>query len=379
MNLGKKLAEWQREGLLDATSAERIRVYETAEARPVMLYAIAGLGAVTIGIGIVSVVAANWDGIGYQVKLALDVLLGLALGAGIFWADVRRAQLLREALIAVYYAFTLASLALLGQIYQLDTPDWVALVSWSALTAPLLLQARSWASAMLWLAGLSLSYYISVGGLAELVDYSELGDLSVTCAAVWAFLLLSFGHWPWLSRERPVVSNVFRVAGWALVVAEGLLTPMWLYRHAQEPMTWGTWACLGSLAALALGAWLWLSRAKTAARAGLTVFLGITAVAVVVGFATRHDDQPLLAASLQLALLAALAFTAAQLDRLRSFRVVTALIALRIVIIYFEVFGSMLNTGLSMIGGGVVTLLLAWLWKRQSPELLARLQRAEGA
>jgi hypothetical protein len=40
---------------------------------------------------------------------------------------------------------------------------------------------------------------------------------------------------------------------------------------------------------------------------------------------------------------------------------------------YFEVFGSMLSTGLGMITGGVLTLLLAWLWKRKSPELATRL------
>jgi uncharacterized membrane protein len=51
---------------------------------------------------------------------------------------------------------------------------------------------------------------------------------------------------------------------------------------------------------------------------------------------------------------------------------------LRLLIVYFEVFGSMLSTGLGMITGGALTLLLAWVWKRKSPQLAEQLRRAEG-
>lgn len=72
MKLEKKLEEWQQAGFIDAATAERILTHERGVARPVVLYAIGGLGAVTIGIGVISVVAANWDGIGYRTKLAVD-------------------------------------------------------------------------------------------------------------------------------------------------------------------------------------------------------------------------------------------------------------------------------------------------------------------
>ena len=95
MNLDKKLAEWQAAGLLDAEAAERIRAHESRAARPLVLYAVGGLGAVTVGIGIISVVAANWDGIGYPVKLGVDLLLAVALAAGVALSEARRAAFLR--------------------------------------------------------------------------------------------------------------------------------------------------------------------------------------------------------------------------------------------------------------------------------------------
>jgi uncharacterized membrane protein len=71
-------------------------------------------------------------------------------------------------------------------------------------------------------------------------------------------------------------------------------------------------------------------------------------------------------------LLGIAAFTVLATGRVRSFNVLTGFIALRILIMYFEVFGTMLDTGLGMISGGLLTLLLAWIWKRKSPQLAAR-------
>jgi hypothetical protein len=40
---------------------------------------------------------------------------------------------------------------------------------------------------------------------------------------------------------------------------------------------------------------------------------------------------------------------------------------------YFEVFGSMMNTGLGLLTGGILTVLLAWFWKHNAPSFAARL------
>ena len=51
----------------------------------------------------------------------------------------------------------------------------------------------------------------------------------------------------------------------------------------------------------------------------------------------------------------------------------TALLALRLLIIYFEVFGTLLSTGIGLISGGLLTLGLAWLWSRGRREFAAEL------
>ena len=55
------------------------------------------------------------------------------------------------------------------------------------------------------------------------------------------------------------------------------------------------------------------------------------------------------------------------------FNLLTALIALRVLGIYFEVFGSLLSTGVGLITGGLLTLLIGWLWRRKTGDLAVRL------
>jgi len=128
MNLERKLRRWRDAGLIDESISARITAFEREQQQPMAMYALIGLGAGTLGLGLISLVAANWERIPAALKLSVDLALGAALAALIEQALRRPAPLAREALITIYYAFTLASLALLGQIYQLETPGYQALL-----------------------------------------------------------------------------------------------------------------------------------------------------------------------------------------------------------------------------------------------------------
>ena len=106
---------------------------------------------------------------------------------------------------------------------------------------------------------------------------------------------------------------------------------------------------------------------------GITLTLALGWLTISSGTLLARPSLDMLGACIQLLYLGLLAWTAVALGWMRVFNTLTALMALRVLIIYFEVFGSMLNTGLGMITGGTLTLLLAWAWKRKSPELAAEL------
>ena len=111
----------------------------------------------------------------------------------------------------------------------------------------------------------------------------------------------------------------------------------------------------------------------------MTAILAWIAFVLTVGLSFPRGDVRVLGALAQIVLLGLAGWTSLELGRVRTFNLFTAAIALRILVIYFEVFGSMLSTGVGMITGGVLTLVLAWLWKRQSSALTSRLAGGEGA
>ena len=58
------------------------------------------------------------------------------------------------------------------------------------------------------------------------------------------------------------------------------------------------------------------------------------------------------------------AYVAHGIGDARLLNLATAVIGVRILIVYFEVFGSLFGTGIGLVIGGVLTLALVWLWIR---------------
>jgi hypothetical protein len=91
------------------------------------------------------------------------------------------------------------------------------------------------------------------------------------------------------------------------------------------------------------------------------------------GLASQRGALPALVPVLHVALLGSAAFVCLEAGSARLFHSLTGLVALRVLVAYFEVFGSMFDTGLGMIAGGSVTLLVVWVWRRKSAALARRL------
>jgi hypothetical protein len=71
MALETRLKRRVEAGLLDDPQVQQIIEFEKGHERSLFLYAIAGLGSFAVAIGIVSIIAANWDSIPGRVKAVL--------------------------------------------------------------------------------------------------------------------------------------------------------------------------------------------------------------------------------------------------------------------------------------------------------------------
>jgi uncharacterized membrane protein len=380
MNLHRKLAEWHERGLIDAQARSRIEAYERQHQQPIWLYALGGLGGLTIATGLVSLVAANWEAIGRPTKLGLDLVLGACLAAGLYLA-VRNGKVWQaDLLTAVYYGFTLASIALLGQVYQLGSPMVHGLWAWSLCTLPLFLFVRGRYVALLWLAGLvwtdcasciALLQYLGEHGYAE----ARLERLSVLLGFASLSVFLLGARSDWLVRERPQVSAAWSGALWSSLVLAAFVAAGIFYATPDGHPTFDLSLGLSGVLALAL-AWQvprLYPEQSAHVHHGMRALLAFLWLCFALGLAFPRDDLPALAAILQVVALGLASYTVLGLGRAGMFNLLTALIGVRIIVMYFEVFGSMLDTGLGLVTGGVLTVLLAWFWKRKSPSFAARL------
>lgn len=365
MGLNRRLDTWLREGIIDADTAERIAAFEESRKRPTALYALVGLGALAIGIGLISIIAANWDAIPASAKLAVDLLAGAGLALAIHHQLERGGGWGAEALLIVYYLFVLASIGLIGQVYQLGSPLHTALGVWSLATLPLLFLAKSRFAGVLWAAGLVTTYILDAVDRVEQASDPNRVDLALTCGVALPVLL--FGASGVLRRASDKVSRTFREIAWATLVILAFLGAFGWYANIEleHRVTWGAVLSLALVAVPILFRRPLFEDQARAATLGLTVLVAAT----VPPLALTHPSLELLGGMLGLAVLALFALLAYRGGHRTAFSLLTAAIGVRIITIYFEVFGSLMSTGLGLVTGGALTLLVAWLWARTSRNL----------
>jgi uncharacterized membrane protein len=381
MSSDRKLARWHEAGLIDAATRARIEAFEQANRKPVVLYALAVLGAGTVALGIVSIVAANWDAIDGSIKLACDLVLGALLAAATYVAVQRAASTATEVLVTVFYGFTLASLALVGQVYQLGTPAYQALLLWSAATLPLVLLGHSRYLAALVTAGLATTHGLALEALFDYLQHgsgmraADAHDLFATAMFASPLVYVPLARVPWLVRNRPEYSRTLTALAWVAVLVAGFALQFAWYDTVDDDDAIG-WS-LAVTAVLAVGLAAALPRLypelPVPARRALAAILGFGWLTLVAALGMARGSADFASAIVQVAWLSLFAWCSLQLGRVRLFNLLTAAIALRVLVVYFEVFGSLLSTGFGLISGGVLTLLIAWFWRRKTRDLAARL------
>ncbi|WP_068863576.1 DUF2157 domain-containing protein [Erythrobacter dokdonensis] len=363
----RKIAAWHAAGLIDAETRDRLLAYEADHARPLALWAVSGIGALAIGLGLVSVIAANWEEIPGQLRLGVHLALIVAALGALFAREERLAQASPwavEALVFVTAALGLTFFGHIGQVYQTSSPLWQPLGVWLALFAPLLLlMGRSWPAAM-----------AVVGGAGW-------------CA--WEYATASTG---WLAARDPGFAMRLWLA--AVTAAPVLFAPLaaWQRARSARPDFWrrleqlalayavggGTLACglasgggyngeasLLGMAAMAL-------RGAVGVLAGLGVMLarpgisGRMAGAIIAGaglvlpLAHALEDLTVPAAALFFALWAGIAAAALAAHWRGVFQLAVGVIAMRLIILSFELAGDLLASGFGLILSGFLILGVAW-------------------
>jgi hypothetical protein len=362
MRLKAQLQRWQKAEIIDAAMAQAIEGYEDSRHGFRFSTAMFGLGALAIILGVAAVVGSNWDAIPATFKLVAHALINLALTAGILHAIRTEQPVAREIMLFLLAGFTLTFIALIGQIYQTGAPLWQAPALWLVITSPLLfLLARAKFTIACWILG----FWSTLGVMAETVAY-HLGPihLDVVFYTLIPFLMIAMGEGRALRARWPVWPPLLAMGGYALtawVVSFAQLE--WIEDFGYNFHAYTAHIYPAFFAGLAASvALLALRQAKylEAKPFIIDVFMLVSVVAGFMPFLIPHPHCPVVGAGIFMAYWALIGWTGSRLGYRGVLNTAIVLIALRLVIVYIEVFGNLLSTGVGLIASGALLIALVW-------------------
>ncbi|MGH3072241.1 MAG: DUF2157 domain-containing protein [Gaiellaceae bacterium] len=385
--LSRESEAWVAEGIVSAEQAAAIRSrYADVRVarRGSATNALAVIGAIAVGLGVIGFVAANWEEMSHGARLALLTVAVAGTYAAAFHLRERtgRAPRVGEALYLLGVLLFGASLFLVGQMYHVEAHDPLGLLLWSggAVATALVVRSRATAAASV------LIFTSWVGfefGLA--LDEVDSGFAAFPVVAV-----LYGGALYGLSTAAPdrIRARWFAESGLAEsgrgvglpVAAAGLF--VFTFAEATDELGQAGDELGGLLltatlllAALAAGAAVALAlTGRPSGRYEAGVLAVVLATLLVALLAGGNGDAYAVVFNVLFAVVALGVVYAGYLsDEAWLVNLGVVLVAVDLVARYFDFFWSALPRSLGMIGAGLVVLAIAYVLERQRKRLLERM------
>ncbi len=203
----KKLDRLVSAQIITPTQKQQILNFDDASGWNMVVRALAGLGIFTIGLGIISLVASNWQDIGRMAKLlTMFIVLFGSSGLALYWRQKGEIDKSEKMLAGLFFLVG-AGIGLVIQVFQLGGGEiYVPFGFWCAVTLPLLFVALRGYVAFFWVP-LFLAWcvmYIFSGYRPYANEFEVLMALFACLAAIGALLenfLPSLAVGPMLKKD----------------------------------------------------------------------------------------------------------------------------------------------------------------------------------
>lgn len=371
----RKLKVWEAAGLVDAATAARIRDWESSHASPVAMRAVIGIAVLAIGLGLISVVAANWDAVAGVARLGIHFALMVGLAVWL-WRKSGVGGMAAEGGLFVFGMLGLTFFGHIGQVYQTDSPLWQPLALWLLLFAPaILLRGTGWLNALLLMVVMvtaAWGFMAWTVGLQPRLDRID-ETVRIVLALASPVLLAGLAAWAHTRSAREVFWRrlgelaVVYAAGGASLFAIASADGPW---RSDEESTRLLWSVIVTASVTLVTALLVRTfRRDAEGRIVAILWLGLAAMPLL---AYALSGNKVVAALLFMALWAGIAFAALRAGWRGAFQAAVGIVALRLVLLSFELGGDLLTSGAGLIASGLLILGVAGLAlkvsKRYAPE-----------
>lgn len=357
---------WRAAGLIDGDTATRIVAWEAAHRRPVFLWAVSGIGILALTLGIMAIVGANWEDIPPWLKLAVDLGLTAICAVAVFVCWRRDWSWRRELAALLLFGLVLSGIALIGQVYQLQSAPWRALTLWLALTTPFLaLTSCSRLTGTIWVIAAVTTWFVAEEPLEALFAYvsgtawvstSQIALMAYLAACAMIVIAIVRGRW---APARAQAALMGRLA-WAGVIAACTVAVSIGWLESRNGPLLGP-ILLATLATLPAAVATWVGGERHERGPLLALLVGSLVIwslgLAVVPMGGKSGD--LVRALLFIVYWIGIGAAAARSSRRGLFGLAFTMVGVRLLILYFEAIGGLTATGLGLIGGGVLCLMLA--------------------
>lgn len=233
--LKRRLKEWVDNHLISEEQKIEILQFEEKRTRKIrpqwVLYGFMILGGSVIGIGIISLIASNWEAIPGSVKLLVDLLVLVGVAFGIMAAEQHNKTVLFDTLAVFFVILCIASIGLISQVYHTGGELYQALIMWLVITFPLCGLGKKIFLPYLWVTG-----FITLCLVWCFSDDSWWSGDAMVCVPflVLPFLCLVLGLLFRLIASLKRFSSVFYMAGMLSFIYAGVMTDIILTCDADE-------------------------------------------------------------------------------------------------------------------------------------------------
>ncbi len=375
VGIERKLAAWKKAGLLTEEQAAVITRHEDSQASSArwVVWGIASVGGLAIAVGMISVIAANWDDIPEKLKIAGCFALLFGSLGGAWWTSRLENLWPRDLFLLFHCGMVPATIGLIAQIYHLSGHPWRAVAVCAVFALPAAVVAKQGLLTDVFIGFLTLALGLFMyeyhwfdnlfdsGDLREAFVYATFGLVLLLSASAigGAHLGASAAAKRWgigLLAATTVAASV----SWATTTES-----RWLGRQTHPLLHWPLWIFLA--AAAALSARLWWTR-PPALRARLA---GIALLALLLcGALVRRADagnlllRQFVGFGLFACLCIAVAMVAAGSGSKLGTNLATLTLAVRVFVFYLELAKNLMTTGIGLIVTGLLCLAIAYAWWR---------------
>ena len=366
MKLTDKIKAWEQAKIISAYQGQAILEYERRIGHPKFFLSVVMLSIFSISIGIIAILTANWDSIPTMVKLSADMLLLIGLAIGIIYGQATHRKVLTEGLIWGYSLMIMASIGLIGQIYQLQGDIYSALSFWGVLSIPLVLMSSQVWFGVFW-GLLSINAWFEFlrantnwfGALINFWDKNyPIGGWLLLFVSILGIAKLLINRQEQLSKSLKILVYVYFI--FVLINCDF----GWFFRTSGLQASALIYGLMAIFMLVLIGFYRWCKNNKA------DIFMS-QCLLILWGYGAIRELVPsdllsheVLGFMLTALILGQGIYHCLHHQLLRPANLLILLLALRIFVGFLQVFGNLINTGIGLIGAGIMFLLLGYMAKK---------------